>query len=108
MNNSRWLSLYIVSLIGCMLTPSMSEATDHPGADLRWDFRPSFVSDEGEVRSRDGEINGKLSGDLNLADGGSGPLLLGGGARGLLLLTRNHQEMMEHLPVSVAGLCWKR
>jgi len=107
MNNSRWLSLYIVSLIGCMLTPAMSEATDHPGADLRWDFRPSFVSDEGEVRSRDGEIYGKLSGDLNLADGGSGPLLLGGGARGMLLLTRNHQEMMEYLPEKEFTIsCW--
>ena len=89
-------SLHILCAV--WISSTVALAADAPVPALRWDFRESFISASGVVGSVEGKMQGQLSGDLGLADGGSGPLLLGGGANGMLLLARRHGDVLEHLP----------
>ncbi len=88
-------------LVVCTVIQVVPEVSGQgaPTADLRWDFRDSFISSSGVVQDVRGQLQGQLSGDLELHPGKSGPLLLGGGARGMLLLSRNYNSVKEHLPV---------
>ncbi|HIC23116.1 MAG TPA: LamG domain-containing protein, partial [Planctomycetes bacterium] len=94
-------------LMASFLVTGVVIAADPPTADLRWDFRDGFVSSSGAVKATAGGLDGQLSGDLVLADGGSGPLLLGGGANGMLLLAKNYKSVSRHLPTQDFTIsCW--
>jgi predicted phosphodiesterase len=97
----------ILLLLSFLLLVIPISAADPPTADLRWDFRDGFVSASGVVKSAAGNIEGQLSGDLVLSDGGTGPMLLGGGANGMLLLAKNFSSEADRLPTKEFTVsCW--
>lgn len=99
---------FLVALVGAfLLSPILLYGQGVPRADLRWDFRESYVSSDGVVKAAAGGLSGRLSGDLVLADGGTGPLLLGGGANGMLLLGADYSSLKDRLPAEDFTVsCW--
>ncbi|MEC9477274.1 MAG: LamG-like jellyroll fold domain-containing protein [Planctomycetota bacterium] len=94
-------------LMASVVATGMVIAADPPTADLRWDFREGFVGSSGAVKATAGGLDGQISGDLVLADGGTGPMLLGGGANGMLLVAENHKSVARHLPTQNFSIsCW--
>ncbi|OUU23363.1 MAG: hypothetical protein CBC13_05790 [Planctomycetia bacterium TMED53] len=100
-----WLLMLICALQFGFVVEAQQDSLESPF--LQWEFRASYLDDDGSFRSRDGRITGSISGDLSLKNSESGVSLLAEGGSGMLLLGESYSKLKDHLPQrELTVSCW--
>jgi len=101
-----WRRVLAFFILLCAPASAAAQSVNVESPFLHWEFRSSYIGEDGSFVSRDGRIRGQVSGDLSLGESAGGVALLSEGGSGMLLMGETYSDLKDILPqreITVSG-----